>query len=132
MISWVCNSSWTKIASANNHTRTDVRHILTVTRQIKIKTEKLDFAENSNKMIATITSGVKPVTTRTQTNAADSGETQATASRNDDQAGRFIPQWTKDELRHAQRNDEELRVIYEAKVDRDDAKPQWNALSFEG
>ena len=122
----------TKIASANNHTRTDVRHILTVTRQIKIKTEKLGIAENSNKMIATITSGVKPVTTRTQTNAADSGETQATVSRNDDQAGRFIPQWTKDELRHAQRNDEELRVIYEAKVDRDGVKPQWNALSFEG
>ena len=71
-----------------------------------------------------------------QTKASSSDDTITseadTDGQSDEQTGAFQPRWTTDQLRNAQRNDEELKAIYVAKVDNDGIKPEWNALSFAG
>ena len=80
--------------------------------------------------------GVKQFSCHKQIHATSSEESRASDSRSsggsDQRSGVFKPRWTKEQLKTAQRNDEELRLIYAAKVDGDGTKPEWNALSFEG
>ena len=86
--------------------------------------------------ITSLREGAKSFVCAKQTKATSSEETITSDNELDGQesrhVGTFKPRWTVEQLRQAQRDDEDLGVIYVAKVDNDGTKPEWNALSFEG